>query len=161
MIYGRNVHHNLLGNDLHSLYVFNFRSNITYSRGRYTATRSSSKNVLVSAAITILYLSLTVGAGCQWYITKWQFVDNGDTRDSVFLSFNTAPQWSVLVFNISLYVSFVTADGILVRVSINSFLHNLHLQWYILNIDMAMLQCMESFIADRIGVITSYYRRDR
>jgi hypothetical protein len=65
-----------------------------------------------------------VGAGCQWYVIKWQYVDNGDTRDSVFLSLYTFPRWSGLVVDISSYISYVIADGLLVRISIISFIHN-------------------------------------
>ncbi|KAF8186757.1 hypothetical protein BJ912DRAFT_451579 [Pholiota molesta] len=78
------------------------------------STRRSSKSALVSAAITILYLSVMVGVACQWYMTKWQFVDNGDTRDSVFLSLYTIPRWSGLVTDISFYISIVIADGLLI-----------------------------------------------
>jgi hypothetical protein len=109
---------------IHSLYVINLRSNITYSRGRYAAAGRLSKSALVSAAITILYLDVMVGAGFQWYITKWQFVDNGDTRDSVFVSLYTVPLWSGLVSDISSYISYVIADGLLVRISIISLIHN-------------------------------------
>jgi hypothetical protein len=68
-----------------------------------------------------------VGAGCEWYLIKWEFVDNGDTRDSVFLSLYTTPQWSALVIEISSYISYVIADGLLVRISIIRFIHNLTL----------------------------------
>jgi hypothetical protein len=127
MISGRNVHYNLLWMHIHSLYVTNFRSNITYSRGRYAATRSLSKSTLVSAAITILYMDVMVGAGCQWYVAKWQLVDNGDTRDSVSLSLWTFPRWLGVVSDLSFFISYMIADGLLVRISIISFIYNLTL----------------------------------
>ncbi|KAF8186724.1 hypothetical protein BJ912DRAFT_451279 [Pholiota molesta] len=78
------------------------------------STRTLSKSALVSATITILYLDVMVGAGCQWYMTKWQFVDNGDTRDSVFLTLYMAPEWSGLVAGISFGISYVIADALLI-----------------------------------------------
>ncbi|KAF8186755.1 hypothetical protein BJ912DRAFT_970635 [Pholiota molesta] len=78
------------------------------------STRSLSKSTLVSAAITILYMDVMVGAGCQWYVAKWQLVDNGDTRDSVSLSLWTFPRWSGVVSDLSFFISYMIADGLLI-----------------------------------------------
>lgn len=62
-----------------------------YQTGIYIVTRNASNRRLVPAAITVLYLSNVVGFGVQWYSTKWEFVNNGDTRNSVFQSLYIVP----------------------------------------------------------------------
>jgi hypothetical protein len=56
-----------------------------------------------------------IQTGLQWYITKWQFVNNGASRDSVFQSLIGTPEWSDVLYNIAAYSGFVLADGLLVR----------------------------------------------
>ncbi|KAF9474461.1 hypothetical protein BDN70DRAFT_936647 [Pholiota conissans] len=49
-------------------------------------TRQPSKRYLVPGTVCLLYLSNLVAFGIQWNSTKSQFVDDGATRDTIFLS---------------------------------------------------------------------------
>ncbi|KAF8173641.1 hypothetical protein BJ912DRAFT_931871 [Pholiota molesta] len=77
-------------------------------------TKNASKQHLVSAAITMLYLSSIFGTSVQWYDTKWQFVDNGDSRDLVFLAFFEGPGWDLVALNTTNCITFAIADGLLI-----------------------------------------------
>jgi hypothetical protein len=63
----------------------------------------------------MLFLCNVVLLGLQWYLTKWQFVNNGDNRDSVFLAAFELPNWVYIVVDTSTYAIFALADGLLVR----------------------------------------------
>ncbi|KAF8188730.1 hypothetical protein BJ912DRAFT_1042509 [Pholiota molesta] len=104
--------------------TFNSFALLIFGTGMYTIVyfqtmyihfqRSSSKHRLVPATITLLYLSSMIQTGLQWYITKWQFVNNGDSRNSVFQSLIGTPEWSDVLYNIAAYSGFVLADGLLI-----------------------------------------------
>lgn len=83
---------------------------------RYVVARSSSQRFLVPTAVTMLYLSNLVGFGVQWYNTKWDFINNGDTRDSVFQSLYIVPTWFYIAEDTPAYIAFILADGLLVRI---------------------------------------------
>ncbi|KAF8188717.1 hypothetical protein BJ912DRAFT_968312 [Pholiota molesta] len=76
-------------------------------------TRRLSKHRLVPATITILFLCNIIQISVQWYVTKWQFVDNGDNRDSVFVSLFDGLNWTYLALEIPSYIGFVLADLLL------------------------------------------------
>jgi hypothetical protein len=46
---------------------------------------------------------------------KRQFIDNGDTRDSIFWSLYATPVGLALASDIALYIVLILADGLLVR----------------------------------------------
>lgn len=48
--------------------------------------KNSSKKGVVLAAITMLYACNIVESAIEWYQEELQFVNNGDIRDSIFLS---------------------------------------------------------------------------
>ncbi|KAF8160316.1 hypothetical protein BJ912DRAFT_1101230 [Pholiota molesta] len=77
-------------------------------------TRSASKRYIVPATITALFTCNLLFTAVSWYITKWQFVDNGDTRESVFISLFELPHWLNVASNIPYFLSFVLADGLLI-----------------------------------------------
>jgi hypothetical protein len=103
-----------------TIYVYRKRPNLfehlDYSSGGYVVTNKSSKNRFVPAAITMLYVSSIAGTAIQWYATNLEFVDNGATRASVFISLYEGPQWLFIAFGASSYTVFVIADGLLVRI---------------------------------------------
>ncbi|KAF9477084.1 hypothetical protein BDN70DRAFT_995196 [Pholiota conissans] len=77
-------------------------------------TRESSKRYLVPITVSLLYLSNLATFGLNWYSTKFQFVNNGEDRDTVFLAtFNTQQNIAAadLAFNI---VSLVLGDALLI-----------------------------------------------
>ncbi|KAF8180187.1 hypothetical protein BJ912DRAFT_981492 [Pholiota molesta] len=76
--------------------------------------KNSFKRPIVPAIITVQFLCNIVQIGLQWYSTEWQIVDNGDTRDSVFMSLLDTPNWAILVGDISTYICFVLADVLLI-----------------------------------------------
>ncbi|KAF9470989.1 hypothetical protein BDN70DRAFT_939275 [Pholiota conissans] len=49
-------------------------------------TRGVSNRYLVPVTVTILYVCNLASFGVQWFLTKWQFVNNGDNIDTVFLA---------------------------------------------------------------------------
>ncbi|KAF9471984.1 hypothetical protein BDN70DRAFT_925900 [Pholiota conissans] len=77
-------------------------------------TKYSFKRYLVPATVTIIYLCNVVECGIQWYSTKWQFIDNGDTRDTVFMALFTYPSRLVVPANVLNIVVLVLSDGLLI-----------------------------------------------
>ncbi|KAF8173089.1 hypothetical protein BJ912DRAFT_1079466 [Pholiota molesta] len=76
--------------------------------------RNSSQRFLVPATVSMLYLCNLVGFSVQWYNTKWEFINNGDTRDSVFESLYIVPNWFFVAEDTPAYIAFVLADGLLI-----------------------------------------------
>ncbi|KAF9474459.1 hypothetical protein BDN70DRAFT_936646 [Pholiota conissans] len=64
---------------------------------KYT-TREGSRSYLVPATISCLYLCNLAFFGIDWFITKQQFIDQGDDRDTVFLA--TVNNWGELIVEI-------------------------------------------------------------
>ncbi|KAF8180185.1 hypothetical protein BJ912DRAFT_634111 [Pholiota molesta] len=91
-----NVHSDLLWNYVH------------IPQEKLLQTPNSSSNYNGSILCNV------VQTGLQWYATKWQFVDNGDTRDSVFVSLFDTPNWSSIVGSILVFTCFVLADVLLI-----------------------------------------------
>ncbi|KAF8188736.1 hypothetical protein BJ912DRAFT_968361 [Pholiota molesta] len=77
-------------------------------------TRSASKRYVVPVTITALFLCNIIQTGFQWYAIKLAFVDNGATRDSVFVSLFDLPKWVYVAVDIPAYVGYVLADGLLI-----------------------------------------------
>jgi hypothetical protein len=93
------------------------RSKIRNSLDTSVVVKNPSKYHPVPVVITVLYLFSIAEMAFQWYGTKSEFVDNGDTRQSVFLAlaFSGVPRWLNTASNISNCVVFLIADGLLVR----------------------------------------------
>ncbi|KAF8186711.1 hypothetical protein BJ912DRAFT_1143785 [Pholiota molesta] len=88
---------------------------VIYIGTMYTyVPRKPSNHRVIPATITIQCLSSIVYTGLQWYELERQFVDNGDTRDSIFLSLYATPVWLVLASDIAIYIVLVLADGLLI-----------------------------------------------
>ncbi|KAF9486090.1 hypothetical protein BDN70DRAFT_926808 [Pholiota conissans] len=66
---------------------------------KYT-TREGSRGYLVPATISCLYLCNLAFFGIDWFLTKRQFIDQGDDRDTVFLA--TVDNWGNLITEIDL-----------------------------------------------------------
>ncbi|KAF9474950.1 hypothetical protein BDN70DRAFT_936274 [Pholiota conissans] len=54
-----------------------------------TRTRQPSKPYFIPIAISLLYISNLALFGVQWFSTKFQLVDNSETRDTMFLAIYT------------------------------------------------------------------------
>ncbi|KAF9473496.1 hypothetical protein BDN70DRAFT_964896 [Pholiota conissans] len=50
------------------------------------ANRGVSNRYLVPTTLTIIYLCNLSVFGIQWYVIKWELIDNGESRDTVFIS---------------------------------------------------------------------------
>ncbi|KAF8186763.1 hypothetical protein BJ912DRAFT_926918 [Pholiota molesta] len=90
-------------------------------------TKNPSKYQPVPAAITVLYLVGILYTAVQWFSTKLQFVDNGETRDSVFLAINSAPPWVPITLNVSACITFAIADGLLIWRCFHVWNHSLRI----------------------------------
>ncbi|KAF9471340.1 hypothetical protein BDN70DRAFT_939017 [Pholiota conissans] len=66
---------------------------------KYT-TREVSRRYLVPATISCLYLCNLAFFGIDWFLTKRQFIDRGDDRDTIFLA--TVNNWGNLITEIDL-----------------------------------------------------------
>lgn len=100
-------------------------------------TRKASQRRMIVAAITALYLLVALQVGLQWWLIEWQFIEHGDTRVDIFVSYFDPPVWFDLLERISMLAILVLSDGLLVsNVSTPRFSksHNI--------IDLEMLSCM-------------------
>ena len=77
------------------------------------AGRVTRKKIVV-ITITLLYILGIAQLGIQWYVCCWSFVENGNTRESVFVSLFGIPVWIRLGINIASFSMCILADGLLV-----------------------------------------------
>ncbi|KAF8155095.1 hypothetical protein BJ912DRAFT_1152140 [Pholiota molesta] len=88
---------------------------VIYIGTMYTYVRWKPSNQrIVPAILTIQCLSSTAYTSLQWYELKRQFVDNGDTLDSIFLSLYATPEWLLLASDLAISIVLVLADGLLI-----------------------------------------------
>jgi len=78
-------------------------------------TRKASQSRFVVIMMTTLFALGMFQLGVQWGLLKWQFVNSGQTKETVFLSFYLIPTWSAVANAFALYGSFLLADMLLVR----------------------------------------------
>lgn len=79
-----------------------------------SVTRNASQRRLIVATITAIYVLSVVQLGFQWWGLNWEFITNGDSRDTVFFALVVTPTWfSALGFLCTLLV-LILADGLLV-----------------------------------------------
>lgn len=69
---------------------------------------------MVIIAITMLFV-LSIGQlGICWYFEKLTFINNGESRETVFLLTFSVTWWFALASDIILYIMTVLADALLV-----------------------------------------------
>lgn len=88
----------------------------------------------------------------QWYFAKWVFVENGETRKTVFNAVFVVPNWLTLVNYINYFLTGSLADGLLVRDRFKTLCFVLRQFQFA---DMAVLQRLESFTSRHIIAIFS------
>lgn len=101
------------------IYTVSARSkNTKYSNQNIIVTREVPQSRVVLFTVTMLYIMVITQLGLQWFIVKKAFVNNGESRESIFLSYPDEPWWFILVSDICLYLASVLADVLLVRKTI-------------------------------------------
>ncbi|KAF9475168.1 hypothetical protein BDN70DRAFT_957829 [Pholiota conissans] len=77
-----------------------------------------SKHYAVAVTISVLYITNIAAFSIQWYTTKFQFIDNGVSRDTIFVTTYTESGTDIIALRITLeiltVVSFVLSDGLLI-----------------------------------------------
>ncbi|KDR69171.1 hypothetical protein GALMADRAFT_145576 [Galerina marginata CBS 339.88] len=92
---------------------------VTFLMGIYTIVYFGSLGQRIPTrsyrwCITMLYLLCVGWFAIQWYIIKWQFVVNGSTRATVFAAIFDGPTWNMLVLDITTFLMYIIADGLLI-----------------------------------------------
>ena len=77
-------------------------------------TRKGSQARVVTATITMLYLLSIAQLPIQWQVLQWGFVDNGETRETIFMASANTPPWVELASNGCIGATNILADGLLV-----------------------------------------------
>jgi len=76
-------------------------------------TRKINRCRIVISTITALYLLGIFQLALQWYLTYWEFIKYGATRDSVYASYFEIPAWSEFMLFFCPLSSLALADGLL------------------------------------------------
>ena len=78
-------------------------------------TRKGSQAIVVTATITMLYLLSITQLAIQWQVLQWSFVDNGETRETIFIAnYYSIPAWAQLASAVCIATTNILADGLLV-----------------------------------------------
>ena len=83
------------------------------------ARRGSQVGVVIST-ITMLYLLSIVQIALSWQLLQSNFVDSGETRETIFITtFNNLGPWALLVSQGCIAATNIVADGLLVSTTFN------------------------------------------
>ena len=77
-------------------------------------TRKASQARVVTATITMLYLLSIAQLAIQWQVSQSIFVDNGETRETIFIKTFFGPVWTQLAVVGCTGATNILADGLLV-----------------------------------------------
>ena len=77
-------------------------------------TRKGSQARVVIATITMLYLLSMAQLAIEWHLLQWSLVDNGETRQSIYLTTFLSPTWAEFTSGGLIGVINILADGLLV-----------------------------------------------
>ncbi|KDR68094.1 hypothetical protein GALMADRAFT_146582 [Galerina marginata CBS 339.88] len=80
----------------------------------HLTTGRVKQSKIVVITMTLLYMLGIAQLGIQWYVCCWNFVGNGNTRETVFVSLYDAPVWTRLAINITSFSMCIIADGLLI-----------------------------------------------
>ncbi|KAF9472935.1 hypothetical protein BDN70DRAFT_937817 [Pholiota conissans] len=89
-------------------------------------TRHPSKHSLVPITVSLLYLSNLAVFGIQWYITKLQFINNDQSRTTLFLATIESDQSLAVGVDIGNAISLVLSDGLLIWRCFNVWSRSIH-----------------------------------
>ena len=79
-------------------------------------TRKASQARVVTTTITMLYLLSIAQLAIQWQLLQSSFVDNGETRKTIFLTTFFNPVWATLASVGCTGATTILADGLLVSI---------------------------------------------
>ena len=77
-------------------------------------SKKSSQHWVVLAAISSSYAAYVTYSIIVWFFDQQLFVNDSDTRETLFLAVVSGPNWIVLVNDILIFLIAAIADGILV-----------------------------------------------
>ena len=77
-------------------------------------TRKGSQAAVVTATITMLYLFSIAQLAIGWWLLQSNFVDNGETRETIFIATFNAPVWTTIASVACTAATNILADGLLV-----------------------------------------------
>jgi len=78
-------------------------------------TRKASQATVVIATITVIYLLNIAQLAIQWQLLQSSFLDNGETREKIFITTFLNPAWATLASQGCTAATNILADGLLVR----------------------------------------------
>ncbi|KAF9471475.1 hypothetical protein BDN70DRAFT_901324 [Pholiota conissans] len=82
--------------------------------GLYTVIYFGTIYLYFPATITIQYLASVATFAITWYNFKWDFVSQGDSRDSIFLSLDETTFQLAITLNILSLIILVSGDALLI-----------------------------------------------
>ena len=77
-------------------------------------SKKTSRHWIVIGAISLSYIGYSTDALLVWYLTQNEFVNDSETRETLFLSQLVIPAWLTLVNDIIVFGMAAMADSILV-----------------------------------------------
>ena len=72
----------------------------------------------MTAVITMLYLITIAQLAIEWQLLQSSFVDNGETRETIFIKNYFTPAWALLATDCCTAVTNILADGLLVSTTL-------------------------------------------
>jgi len=80
-------------------------------------TRKASHATVVTATITMIYVLNVAQLAIQWQLLQSSFVDNGETRETIFITTFLNPAWATLASQCCTAATNILADGLLVSIT--------------------------------------------
>ncbi|KAF9474462.1 hypothetical protein BDN70DRAFT_924596 [Pholiota conissans] len=77
-------------------------------------TRRVSNRIIVPAAVSMLYMINLATFGVQWYTEKWQLIDNGENRDTIFAALSQTNVPLQVAINVLNLTALALGDGLLI-----------------------------------------------
>ncbi|PPQ81325.1 hypothetical protein CVT25_015081 [Psilocybe cyanescens] len=77
-------------------------------------TRKRSPGKVVISSISLLYALGIIEYSFEWTFMEWFFLENGDTRVSIFKALLVLPRWLHVMNNIFAFIMLTLADGLLI-----------------------------------------------
>ncbi|KAF9479880.1 hypothetical protein BDN70DRAFT_993149 [Pholiota conissans] len=87
--------------------------NHVHLQRHYSATKTTSRHLIIAAAVTILYLCSLLKLGLAWYSAKHALIDHGDSRDSIFLALYDGLHFFIVNY-VNVIIATIAGDGLLI-----------------------------------------------
>ena len=94
--------------------VYNYELQFFFYDLIIIVTRKGSQATVVTATITMLYLLSITQLAIAWQLLQSSFVDNGETRETIFITTFNNPVWVIPASVACTGVTNILADGLLV-----------------------------------------------